>query len=49
VHVSLRCLFTGHDDLIRRHDGRIYLECFECGRESAGWTVDTRQTLISRR
>jgi hypothetical protein len=27
----------GHDDWIRRTPDRLYLECFECGRETQGW------------
>lgn len=36
---SIRCLFMGHDDLIRRECGRIYLECCDCGRTTGGWTL----------
>ena len=35
--LSLRCLFWGHEDWIRRTSDRVYLECFECGRETRGW------------
>ena len=31
--LSLKCWFIGHDDWIRRTPDRLYLECFECGRE----------------
>jgi hypothetical protein len=37
--LSLKCLFLGHEDWIRRSSGRVYLECFECGRETRGWTT----------
>ena len=37
---SVKCLFLGHDDWIRRGPDRLYLECFECGRETHGWTTD---------
>jgi len=35
--LSLKCWFMGHDDWIRRTPDRLYLECFECGRETHGW------------
>jgi hypothetical protein len=37
--LSLKCLFLGHEDWIRRTSDRLYLECFECGRETQGWTT----------
>ena len=37
--LSLKCWFLGHEDLMRRAPDRVYLECFECGRETAGWTT----------
>jgi len=37
--LSLKCLFLGHEDWIRRTSDRVYLECFECGRETQGWTT----------
>jgi hypothetical protein len=37
--LSLKCLFLGHEDWIRRTSDRVYLECFECGRETRGWTT----------
>jgi hypothetical protein len=37
--LSLKCWFMGHDDWIRRTPDRLYLECFECGRETQGWTT----------
>jgi hypothetical protein len=36
---SLKCCFMGHEDWIRRTPDRLYLECFECGRETHGWTT----------
>ena len=39
--LSLKCWFLGHEDLIRRAPDRLYLECFECGRETHGWTTNT--------
>jgi hypothetical protein len=38
--LSLKCWFLGHEDWIRRGPDRLYLECFECGRETHGWTTD---------
>jgi hypothetical protein len=37
--LSLKCWVVGHEDLIRRAPDRLYLECFECGRETHGWTT----------
>ena len=51
MRVSLRCLLFGHDDLVRRAAGRMFLECAECGRETRGWSVDvvTRPSFQSTR
>lgn len=38
--LSLKCWFLGHEDWIRRGPDRLYLECFDCGRETHGWTFD---------
>ena len=35
--LSLKCWFMGHEDWIRRTPERLYLECFECVRETQGW------------
>jgi hypothetical protein len=37
--LSLKCWLIGHDDWIRRTPDRLYLECFECGRETQGWAT----------
>ena len=37
--LSLKCWFMGHDDWIRRTPDRLYLECFECARETQGWAT----------
>jgi hypothetical protein len=37
--VNVKCLVLGHDDLVRHDSGRIFLECVECGRETAGWVM----------
>ena len=36
------CLVAGHDDRVRCGNGRIYLECVECGRQTRGWDVSHR-------
>ena len=38
--LSLKCWLLGHADWVRRGPGRLYLECFECGRETHGWITD---------
>ena len=40
--LSLTCWFMGHEDWIRRTPDRLYLQCFECGRETHGWVTGTR-------
>ena len=42
--LSLKCWFMGHDDWIRRTPDRLYLECFECGRETQGWMTGKRHS-----
>ena len=37
--LSMKCWFLGHEDWIRRTPGRLYLVCFECGRETQGWVT----------
>jgi hypothetical protein len=37
--LSVRCWIFGHEDWVRRVPGRLYLECLDCGRETAGWTT----------
>jgi hypothetical protein len=39
--LNLTCLMLGHDDRIRRADGRMYLECAKCDRETSGWSMAT--------
>lgn len=36
---NFSCLMLGHDDRIRRVQGRMYMECAECGRETKGWLL----------
>ena len=45
THLSLRCLLTGHDHMIRRAPARMYLECVECGYETRGWMLETRMRV----
>lgn len=37
--LSLWCWIFGHDDLIKRAPDRMFLECFECGRTTRGWSL----------
>ena len=46
--LSLKCCFIGHEDWIRRTPDRLYLECFECGRETHGWTIDRPRSDCAR-
>ena len=39
VQVPFRCWLSGHEDFVRFVPGRLYLECFECGRETPGWRI----------
>jgi hypothetical protein len=41
--LSLRCWIFGHEDWVRRAPGRLYLECLDCGRETAGWTTSRNE------
>jgi hypothetical protein len=36
---SLGCLLLGHDDMMVRAAGRIWLRCQDCGRDTPGWTI----------
>ena len=37
--VSFKCWLLGHEDFVRGAQGRLYLECIECGRETPGWRI----------
>jgi hypothetical protein len=37
--LSFKCWLLGHEDWIRFGPDKLYLECIECGRETAGWRV----------
>jgi hypothetical protein len=39
MYWSLHCAIWGHDDRMRRAPDRLFLECVECGRATAGWTI----------
>ena len=36
---KFKCLMIGHDDRMHRAEGRVYLECAECGSQTRGWTL----------
>ena len=36
---DLKCWLFGHDDWVRCTPGRVYLECCDCGRQTAGWAI----------
>ena len=40
--LTFRCALWGHDDQIHWTRERIFLQCAECGRETAGWDVEPR-------
>jgi hypothetical protein len=42
---ALRCLVTGHQDLMQWERARVYLACVECGRETRGWDLSCRSGL----
>lgn len=46
---SIKCVLMGHDDLIRRSAGRLFLQCQHCGRETPGWTIGTLRPVESHR
>jgi hypothetical protein len=39
VRPGLNCVLWGHEDTVRREPGRVYLECFDCGRTTEGWQL----------
>ena len=38
--MRLRCFIHGHQDLRRHAEGRMWLQCALCGRETRGWVLD---------
>ena len=39
MHLSVKCLFMGHEDYIRGKEHRMFLTCAHCGRETHGWEI----------
>ncbi len=37
---SIGCLLTGHDDMMVREVGRMWLRCQRCGRDTPGWCLE---------
>ena len=37
---SIGCLLAGHDDMVVREAGRMWLQCQRCGRDTPGWRVN---------
>ena len=33
------CLLVGHNDMLVREAGRMWLRCHQCGRDTPGWSV----------
>ena len=33
------CLLLGHNDMLVRETGRMWLRCHHCGRDTPGWSV----------
>ena len=42
------CVIWGHDDRVVRVPGRVFLECAECGRATAGWDLTRDQSTRSQ-
>ena len=42
------CGLTGHEELLKFHQGRMHLTC-SCGWESPGWQIAPNLTLRARR
>ncbi|PWT84444.1 MAG: hypothetical protein C5B57_04870 [Blastocatellia bacterium] len=39
--LSIGCALWGHDDMLHRAPGRLFLRCERCSRETAGWLIET--------
>lgn len=39
----------GHDDMVMRKAGRIWLQCQHCGRDTVGWNIGGTATESSTR
>ena len=44
---SVGCLLLGHDDMMARAAGRMWLRCQHCGRDTPGWTVGPGRTRFT--
>lgn len=42
------CLLFGHEDMLVRSPRRLRLHCWQCGRETPGWTLNARPSLRPR-
>jgi hypothetical protein len=41
--MRLRCLLRGHSDLLRFEKDRLYVECMDCRRQTAGWDIQRQE------
>ena len=46
--MSLICALTGHDDALGLRQGRIFVACAACGRESCGVEIGPPRYAISQ-
>jgi hypothetical protein len=42
------CVIWGHDDRVVGVPGRVFLECAECGRATAGWDLTRDRSTRSQ-
>ena len=42
--VFVGCLLVGHDDMLVREAGRMWLRCHRCRRDTPGWRVGRAAT-----
>jgi len=40
---------VGHDDMVMRKAGRMWLQCQHCGRDTVGWNIGGTATESSTR
>jgi hypothetical protein len=45
---SIGCLLAGHDDMVVREAGRMWLRCQRCGRDTPGWCVNDASAYLPR-
>ena len=43
---SVGCLLAGHNDMVVREAGRMWLRCQRCGRDTPGWSVGGIATTV---